>query len=70
MPDGDARTPLMTTAELAAYIGGDITDSTLRQWRHRGTGPRWIKVGHGVRYRPDDVEAWLAGCEFAGRRAS
>jgi len=28
--------------------------------RHRGGGPRWIRIdARSVRYRPEDVEAWL-----------
>lgn len=32
---------------------------TLQAWRCRGGGPPFIKVGHLVRYRPEDVEAWV-----------
>jgi len=64
------REPLMSSAELAAYLGGEITVSALAAWRSRGTGPDWIKVGHGVRYRPAAVEAWLKACERAGKKAS
>jgi hypothetical protein len=32
---------------------------TLRQWRYRGEGPRYIKVGLSVRYRPHDIEKWI-----------
>lgn len=59
--------PLMTPEELAAYLG--VTDAALRTWRHRRTGPAWIKVGHEVRYRREAVEAWLAGQE-RGEKAS
>lgn len=51
--------PLMTPRDLAAYLGGGITDAALRQWRHRGYGPAWIRVGRGVRYRREAVETWL-----------
>ena len=63
------REPLMTPGELAAYLGGGITDGAMRQWRHRGTGPDWIRVGHGIRYRREAVEAWLAANEH-GEKAS
>jgi predicted DNA-binding transcriptional regulator AlpA len=33
---------------------------TLQKDRLRGTGPRFIKMGRSVRYRPSDVEAWIA----------
>lgn len=49
---------LLTTKELAKYLG--IGESTLLQYRFDGTGPAYIKLGHLVRYRTSDVEAWLA----------
>lgn len=52
--------PLMTAPDLIAYLGGDdITEGTLQHWRSRGGGPPFIKVGHYVRYRLADVNAWL-----------
>jgi len=35
----------------------------VRRWRHRKTGPTYIKAGACVRYRREDVEAWLRGRE-------
>lgn len=33
---------------------------TLRDWRYRGIGPTYIKVGpKSVRYRRSDLESWL-----------
>jgi hypothetical protein len=32
---------------------------TLRSWRHKGRGPKFIKVGGMVRYRLSDVELFL-----------
>ena len=33
---------------------------TLRDWRYRGIGPTYIKVGpKSVRYRRSDLDAWL-----------
>lgn len=37
----------------------DIETKTLQAWRCRGGGPPFIKVGRLVRYRPEDVEAWI-----------
>lgn len=48
---------LLTTTELAAYLSVPV--ATLHQWRHRGVGPRGIRVGRHVRYRSSDVDAWL-----------
>jgi predicted DNA-binding transcriptional regulator AlpA len=62
--------PLLTTGEVAAWLGGSISEITLRVWRHRSTGPAWIRVGRGVRYRREAVRAWLDSNEHAGRKAS
>ncbi len=55
---------LMSPAALAAYLGRSV--AALAQMRYRGTGPRYIHAGGRVRYRPEDVEAWL----HAGERES
>ncbi len=52
-----APTPLATTAEVAAFLGVPVT--TIHQWRHKGIGPRGIRVGRFVRFRWADVEAWV-----------
>jgi hypothetical protein len=31
----------------------------VRTWRANKSGPRGIRVGRHVRYRPSDVELWL-----------
>lgn len=51
------RSPLAAPEQVAEHLGVPV--STLYQWRHRGVGPRGIKVGRHVRYRWEDVEAWL-----------
>jgi hypothetical protein len=38
---------------------------TLRQWRHRGVGPRSFRLAGKVVYRRSDVEAWIAEQEQA-----
>jgi hypothetical protein len=35
------------------------TEQGLAQMRYRGTGPKFIKVGHKVLYRWSDVNAYL-----------
>jgi len=35
------------------------TEAGLAQMRYRGTGPKFIKVGHRVLYRWSDVHAYL-----------
>ncbi|MDQ0030881.1 helix-turn-helix transcriptional regulator [Arthrobacter bambusae] len=48
---------LLTAAELGAKL--HKTAPALAQWRYKGIGPKFVKVGSGVRYRASDVEAWL-----------
>ncbi|MGW5687586.1 helix-turn-helix transcriptional regulator [Nonomuraea sp. NPDC003754] len=51
-------TPLATEREVATYLSKP--PGTLRNWRYRGKGPRWLRLeGGGVRYRWSDVETWL-----------
>ncbi|WP_298589507.1 AlpA family transcriptional regulator [uncultured Kocuria sp.] len=49
---------LLTPAELADYLG--TTTGNLAQFRYRGTGPAFVKVGRRVLYRESDVTAWIA----------
>ena len=49
--------PLLKSEEVAAKIDKSI--SWLNHARQAGTGPRYLKIGHQVRYRPEDVDAWL-----------
>jgi predicted DNA-binding transcriptional regulator AlpA len=51
------ETGLLSPREVADWL--QITEATLRQWKHRGRGPRVVKVGGALRYRPCDVENWL-----------
>ncbi len=38
----------------------DIPVRNLDQWAYKGLGPKYFKVGRHRRYRPEDVQAWLA----------
>ena len=48
----------MTTQKAAAVLG--LAVPTLEKMRVRGSGPRYLKLGRSVRYRYEDLEAWLA----------
>jgi predicted DNA-binding transcriptional regulator AlpA len=43
--------------QLAAHLGCSI--ATLQRWRRIGTGPEYRRIGAAIRYRVDDVRAWL-----------
>lgn len=52
---------LLTTHDLSARTG--MSESHYRSVRtgpnNDDLGPPFIKIGRAVRYRPEDVEAWL-----------
>ncbi|WP_296700934.1 helix-turn-helix transcriptional regulator [Thiocapsa sp. UBA6158] len=48
----------LTEREAAAELG--ISFRTLQQWRVRGTGPAFLKLGRAVRYDILALEDWLA----------
>jgi hypothetical protein len=48
---------LMDETVLAQQL--NVTVHALRRWRTEGRPPRFIKIGRLVRYRPEDVAAWL-----------
>jgi excisionase family DNA binding protein len=49
--------PLWTVQDVAEYLR--IPVATLYSWRTTGYGPRARRIGKHLRYRPDDVMAWL-----------
>ena len=62
MVDVDAATepsaPLLAVAGLARLL--DVTEKTVRRWRDEGRLPPAVEVGGVVRWRPEDVDRWLA----------
>ena len=50
----DRRT--LTDVEVAARLG--VSRFTVRSWRLKGVGPRFMKMGRAVRYRPQDVDEY------------
>jgi predicted DNA-binding transcriptional regulator AlpA len=50
--------PLLTTRAAAELLCLD--QRTLERFRIAGTGPRFVKMGKSIRYRPSDLETWLA----------
>ena len=50
-PSGKAT---LTDVEVASRLG--VSRFTVRSWRLKGVGPRFLKLGRAVRYRPQDVD--------------
>jgi excisionase family DNA binding protein len=53
-PPSEKRT--LTDVEVAARLG--VSRFTVRSWRLKGIGPRFLKMGRAVRYRPQDVDEY------------
>ena len=47
--------------DLASWL--NVPEATVYAWNHRGTGPTTYRIGRHVRYRRDDVLAWLESCK-------
>ena len=55
--EGKSMTRLWTVQDVAEYLGVPV--KTLYHWRSTGYGPPSRRVGKYLRYKPDEVEAWL-----------
>jgi len=51
---------MMTERQVAEHLNMSV--GSLRKWRRLRTGPRFVRIGRGLRYRRRDVEAWLDSC--------
>lgn len=62
--------PLWTVEQLAEFLGVPVR--TIYAWRYKRKGPPALRVGKHVRFRPADVERWLAdrGADVSGARAT
>lgn len=58
LPERDTRELLrpLTDIEVATRLG--VSRFTVRAWRHKGQGPRFLKMGRAVRYRLADIEEY------------
>lgn len=50
-------TRALTEREVADRLS--LSVATLRAWRHRGQGPRFLRLGRAVRYLPADLEEFV-----------
>ena len=48
---------LLNEHDVARLTG--LSVATVCRWRLQRQGPRYLKIGAAVRYRPADVTAWL-----------
>ena len=47
----------LDTEDAADFLG--VEESTLATWRSIEKGPRYLKQGKIIRYKPEDLAAWL-----------
>jgi excisionase family DNA binding protein len=48
---------MWTVKDVAEFLAVPV--QTLYEWRTKGYGPKGIRVGRYVRYRREDVFAWV-----------
>lgn len=52
-----AQSKFLDSTQLAERLTN--RKNTIEGWRVKGIGPRYVKIGRLVRYRIEDVDAWL-----------
>jgi predicted DNA-binding transcriptional regulator AlpA len=48
---------LLNETDVARIIG--LSMASVRRWRLLRQGPRYLKIGAAVRYKHEDISAWL-----------
>jgi len=48
---------LLNEHDVADLTG--LSVACVRRWRLLRQGPKYLKIGAAVRYRPEDISAWL-----------
>jgi predicted DNA-binding transcriptional regulator AlpA len=48
---------LLNEHDVARITG--LSVASVRRWRLLRQGPKYIKIGAAVRYKPEDISAWL-----------
>lgn len=61
---GEIMVNLMTEQEVSKRL--NVSVASLRRWRLLGRGPAFLKIGSLVRYRPEDLDRWLASLPTGG----
>jgi predicted DNA-binding transcriptional regulator AlpA len=58
---------LLNEHDVARITGLSI--ASIRRWRLLRQGPQYLKLGSAVRYRTEDISAWLATRPTGGERS-
>jgi predicted DNA-binding transcriptional regulator AlpA len=59
-----SNSSLLNERQVAEAL--NVSVASVRRWRLLRQGPTFLKVGASVRYRPEDVEAWLDSRAIGG----
>jgi excisionase family DNA binding protein len=59
-PSKSSEVEMMNEQQVADYLNTSV--GVMRKWRLFRKGPRFAKIGRAVRYRRQDVDAWLDSC--------
>lgn len=54
---------LLKEGQVETYFG--LRTRTLQDWRLKGCGPKFVKAGRSVFYRPKDIMAFLDARTFS-----
>ncbi len=57
---------LLNEHEVARITGFSV--ASVRRWRLLWQGPKYLKIGAAVRYRNEDIRAWLESRPVGGGR--
>ena len=57
---------LFTEHDVARITG--LSVASVRRWRLFRQGPKYLKIGAAVRYKPEDLAAWLESRPSGGEQ--
>lgn len=57
---------LLNERDVARITG--LSVASVRRWRLLRQGPKYLKIGAAVRYKPEDITAWLESRPSGGER--
>lgn len=57
---------LLKENDVARITG--LSVASVRRWRFFRQGPKYLKIGSSVRYRPEDLAAWLSARPTGGEK--
>ena len=59
--------PLLDNTQAAAYL--NLPPKSLNNWRSRGEGPKYLKIGARVMYRQSALDEFISECEKETNRS-